>query len=193
MSASGYSLVELVFVVGLAATLAAVAIPQLITGLDDRRALIAARYVAARFQRARMEAVMRSAMVAVQFTETAGGYTFAEYVDGNRNGVLAVDMQSGVDWRHGAIERLPDLFTGVDFGASPALPAIDPGGAPPGSDPIRLGAANRASFSAAGTATPGTVYIRGRSGAQYAVRILGETARTRIVRFDRNTHRWRPI
>jgi type II secretory pathway pseudopilin PulG len=193
MSASGYSLVELVFVVGLAATLAAVAIPQLITGLDDQRALIAARYVAARFQRARMEAVMRSAMVAVQFTETAGGYTFAEYVDGNRNGVLAVDMQSGVDWRHGAIERLPDLFTGVDFGASPALPAIDPGGAPPGSDPIRLGAANRASFSAAGTATPGTVYIRGRSGAQYAVRILGETARTRIVRFDRNTHRWRPI
>ena len=193
MSASGYSLVELVFVVGLAATLAAVAIPQLITGLDDQRALIAARYVAARFQRARMEAVMRSAMVAVQFTETAGGYTFAEYVDGNRNGVLAVDMQSGVDWRHGAIERLPDLFTGVDFGASPALPAIDPGGAPPGSDPIRLGAANRASFSAAGTATPGTVYIRGRSGAQYAVRILGETARTRIVRFDRNAHRWRPI
>ncbi len=193
MSASGYSLVELVCVAGLVATLAAAAIPQVITGLDDQRALIAARYVAARFQRARMEAVLRSAMVALQFTQTSNGYTFAEYVDGNRNGVLAGDMQRGIDWRHGAIERLPDQFTGVDFGTSPGLPAIDPGGAPPGSDPIRLGVANRASFSPNGTATPGTVYVRGRSGAQYAVRILGETARTRIVRFDRNTQRWRPI
>ena len=193
MSASGYSLVELVFVVGLAATLAAVAIPQLITGLDDQRALIAARYVAARFQRARMEAVMRSAMVAVQFTETAGGYTFAEYVDGNRNGVLAVDMQSGVDWRHGAIERLTEQFTGVDFGVVPGLPPIDPGGTPPGADPIRLGAANRASFSPRGTATPGTVYIRGRDDAQYAVRIFGETGKTRLLKFDRRNRRWRPI
>ena len=132
-----------------------------------------------------------SSIVAVQFTQTARGYALGEYVDGNRNGVLAVDMQSGVDWRRGAIEHLPDQIPGVDFGAAPGLPAIDPGGTPPGGDPIRLGVANRASFSPVGTATPGTVYIRGRNGAQYAVRILGETGRTRIVKFARG--RWRPI
>ena len=189
--ARGFSLVELLLVAAIGATLVAAAIPQMAAGLDDQRTLIAARYVAARFQRARMEAVMRSSIVAVQFTQTARGYALAEYVDGNRNGVLAVDMQSGVDWRRGAIEHLPDQVPGVDFGAAPGLPALDPGGTPPGGDPIRLGVANRASFSPVGTATPGTVYIRGRNGAQYAVRILGETGRTRIVKFARG--RWRPI
>jgi len=192
-AARGFSLVELLFVAAIGATLVAAAIPQLAAGLDEQRTSIAARYVAARFQQARMEAVMRSAIVALQFTQSAGGYAYAEYVDGNRNGVLAVDMQSGVDWRRGAIERLADRFPGVDFGAGPGLAPIDPGGTPPGGDPIRLGVANRASFSPVGTATPGTVYIRGRNGAQYAVRILGETGRTRIVRFDRYSNRWRPI
>jgi len=192
-TADGYSLLEVVFVGALGATLAAAAVPEVLTGIDEHRTSIAARYVAARFQRARTEAVMRSAIVALQFTQTTSGYAFAEYVDGNRNGVLASDMRSGVDWQHGAIERLPDQFTGVDFGVIPGLPPIDSGGAPPGTDPIRLGAANRASFSAAGTATPGTVYIRGRSDAQYAVRIFGETGKTHIVKFDRRSQRWRPI
>jgi len=136
---------------------------------------------------------MRSAIVALQVSQTSAGYEFAEYVDGNRNGVLAGEMQSGVDWRHGAIERLTEQFTGVDFGVVPGLPPIDPGGTPPGADPIRLGAANRASFSPRGTATPGTVYIRGRDDAQYAVRIFGETGKTRLLKFDRRNRRWRPI
>jgi hypothetical protein len=37
------------------------------------------------------------------------------------------------------------------------------------------------------------VYIRGRGGAQYAVRIFGETGKTRMVKFDRRTGRWRPL
>jgi len=192
-TAGGYSLLEVVFVAGLGATLTAAAVPQVLTGLDDHRTSGAARYIAARLQRARMEAVMRSAIVALQFTQTSSGYSYAEYVDGNRNGVLASEMQSGVDWRHGAIERLTEQFTGVDFGVVPGLPPIDPGGTPPGADPIRLGAANRASFSPRGTATPGTVYIRGRDDAQYAVRIFGETGKTRLLKFDRRNRRWRPI
>jgi len=135
-TADGYSLLEVVFVGALGATLAAAAVPEVLTGIDEHRTSIAARYVAARFQRARTEAVMRSAIVALQFTQTTSGYAFAEYVDGNRNGVLASDMRSGVDWQHGAIERLPDQFTGVDFGVIPGLPPIDSGGAPPG--PIRF-------------------------------------------------------
>ena len=192
-TAGGYSLLEVVFVAGLGATLTAAAVPQVLTGLDDHRTSGAARYIAARLQRARMEAVMRSAIVALQFTQTSSGYSYAEYVDGNRNGVLASEMQSGVDWRHGAIECLTEQFTGVDFGVVPGLPPIDPGGTPPGADPIRLGAANRASFSPRGTATPGTVYIRGRDDAQYAVRIFGETGKTRLLKFDRRNRRWRPI
>jgi len=87
---------------------------------------------------------------------------------------------------------LPDQFTGVEFGAMPGLPPVDPGGTPPGADPIRLGAGSVASFSAMGTSSSGTVYIRGRRDAQYAVRIFGETGKTRIVKFERGTGQWRP-
>jgi type II secretory pathway pseudopilin PulG len=189
----GYTVLELVFVAALGVTATAAAVPQYLSAVDDFRTAGAARYMAARFQRARMEAVMRSATVALQFTETAAGYSYAVYVDGNRNGVLTRDIQGGVDRLVGAPEQLPDQFTGVDFGAIPGLPPVDPGGTAPGADPVRLGAGNLASFSAAGTASSGTVYIRSRRDAQYAVRIFGETGRIRMLKFDRAARQWRPL
>jgi hypothetical protein len=182
-----------VLVLGMGVTISAIAVPQSLAGLDDLRAMGAARYVSARLQRARMEAVMRSAEVAIQFDESPGGYVYAVFLDGNRNGVRARDIQGGIDRRIVAPERLVDRFTGVDFGAIPGLPAIDEGATPPGSDPIRLGASRLASFSARGTASSGTVYIRSRLNAQYAVRIFGDTGKTRMLKFDRHTGRWRPL
>jgi hypothetical protein len=73
------------------------------------------------------------------------------------------------------------------------LPAIDPGGTPPGSNPIRLGSGHSASFAAAGTSTSGTVYVRGRGGSQYAVRIFGDTGKTRRLKFDRAVGQWKPL
>jgi len=174
-------------------TLSAIAVPPFLVAQDDVRTAGAAQYVSARFQRARMEAVMRSAAVAVQVTQDASGYVFAIYVDGNGNGVLTRDIQRAVDRRIGASERLHDQFRGVDFGAIPGLPAIDPGGTPPGSDPIRLGSGNLASFTPSGTSTSGTVYIRGSGGAQYAVRIFGDTGKTRRMKFDRGDRKWKPM
>jgi len=174
-------------------TLSAVAIPQFLTGLDESRTAGAAHYLSTRFQRARMEAVTRSATVAVLFTQDSTGYSYAVYVDGNGNGVLTRDIQRGIDRRIGAVERLSEQFTGVDFGAISGLPAIDPGGTPPGADPIRLGSGNSASFAAAGTSTSGTVYIRGRGGSQYAVRIFGDTGKTRRLKFDRSVRQWKPL
>ena len=129
----------------------------------------------------------------MQFTQTANGYSYAVYLDGNRNGVLTKDIQKGTDVAIGAVERLPEQFTGVEFGAIPGLPPVDSGGTPPGSDPIRLGAGSLASFTAVGTSTSGTVYIRGARGAQYAVRVFGETGKTRIMKFDPGTRLWRQL
>jgi len=192
-SSRGYSLLELVFVAGLGVTLSAAAVPQCLSTIDDSRAAGATRYISARFQRARMEAVVRSTEVALQFTQSPSGYAYAVYVDGNRNGVLTRDIQRGTDRRIGAPERLPDQFSGVDFGAIPGLPAVDSGSTAPGNDPIRLGAGSFASFSAMGTSSSGTVYIRSRRDAQYAVRIFGETGKTRMLKFDRGSRQWRPL
>jgi type II secretory pathway pseudopilin PulG len=189
----GYSLLELVFVSGIAVTLSGIAVPPLLTAMDDVRAAGATRYISARFQRARIEAVLRSAEVALQFTQSPSGYAYAVYVDGNRNGLLTREIQRGIDRLIGAPERLSDQFPGVDFGAIPGLPPVDPGGTAPGSDPIRLGAGSFASFSAKGTSSTGTVYIRSQRDAQYAVRIFGETGKTRMLKFDRRARQWIPL
>jgi len=193
IQARGYSLLELMLVLGLGATLSAAAVPEYLTALDDVRASGAARHMAGRLQRARMEALMRSARVGIKFTQNGSTYSYAVYVDGNRNGVLTADIQRGVDRLVVAAERLPDQFPGVEFGAVPGLPPVDPGGTAPGNDPIRLGSGNLASFSALGTSSSGTVYIRSRRGAQYAVRIFGETGRTRLLKFEPRTALWKQL
>ena len=189
----GYSLLELMMGLALSVTLSAAAVPEYLATVDDARARGAAHHIAAQLQRARMAAVLRSAMVGVRFTQSSNGYSYAVYVDGNGNGILTRDIQRGVDRPIVAAERLPDQFAGVEFGAIPGLPPVDPGGTAPGTDPIRLGSGNIASFSALGTSSSGTVYIRSRRDAQYAVRIFGETGRTRMWKFETRTGQWRQL
>lgn len=88
---------------------------------------------------------------------------------------------------------MPEQFSGVEFGAIPGLPPVDAGGTPPGTDPIRLGSGSIASFSALGTSSSGTVYIRSRRDAQYAVRIFGETGKTRMLKFEPRTGQWKQL
>lgn len=190
---SGYSFVELVFVAGLIVTVSGIAMPPMLAGLDDMRTRGATRYMSTRLQRARAEAVMRSADVAMRFTAVPGGYAYAMYVDGNRNGVRTREILRGVDRLIGVSERLGDSFSGVEFGTIPKLPPVDPGGAAPEDDPIRLGPSGLVTFTAAGTATTGSLYVRGRGGAQYVIRIFGDTGKTRVLKFNTRTKQWTPL
>ena len=192
-SSRGYSLIDLLFAAGLATTLTSVAIPQILPQLDDVRTSGAARYVAGRLQHARMEAIRRSAEVAVQFVAAGDGFSYGMYVDGNGNGVRTREIARGVDRRVGSVERLGDQFPGVDFGTVPGLPPVESGGQPPGDDPVRLGISNLASFSAIGTASTGSLYIRGRRNLQYVVRLYGDTGKTRVLKFDSRSGKWKPL
>jgi hypothetical protein len=180
------------FVLGTITIVAGIAVPGLLNGLDELRARGAARYISTRLQQIRMEAVMRSASAAFRVSSEDGEFAYAAYVDGNRDGVRTLDIQRGLDRQIQAAERLPQQFSGVDFGTLPDLPSIDAATAPPGADPIRLGAGNMAVFTPHGTATPGTLYIRRRGTSQFAVRIFGETGKTRVFRFDAGSHTWKP-
>jgi type II secretory pathway pseudopilin PulG len=190
--AAGYSLLELMFVAGLVATLSAAAIPQALAALDGFRAAGAARYMAARLQRARMEAIMRSVEVAVKFTQTPDGYAFAVYIDGNGNGIRSIDIANGIDRKISGPERLTDNFRDVDFGAFDSLPSVDAATPAPGSDPIRLGASDRVTFTPRGTSSSGSIYIRSRR-TQYVVRIFATTAKTRLLKFDVKSREWKPV
>jgi type II secretory pathway pseudopilin PulG len=186
---AAFSLIELMFVLGVAATLAAAALPQVAASVDEFRAGGAARYVAARLQQARVRAITRNRDTALRITRDARGYVVSVVEDGNRNGVLTRDVVDGVDTPVGPPEHLADQFPGVDFGAISGIPGAE-GSAAPGSDPIRLGAADSVTFTATGTATSGSVYVLGQRSTQYVVRIYGETGRTRILRYNPRTHTW---
>jgi hypothetical protein len=192
-SEKGFTLLEVLFVAGWIVLMTAIAIPPVLGSLDDWRTLGAAHYVSSRLHQTRMEAVARTAHTALRFMPAGGTYAYAVYVDGNRNGVLSRDIQDGIDREVQRRERLFEQFPGVDFGALPGLPPVDPASPPPGDDPVRFGASDMVTFTPLGTSSPGSVYIKGRRDAQYVVRVFGTTGKIRILRFNPRSGTWKQL
>jgi hypothetical protein len=165
------------------------AIPLANTSVDRTRAAGAANYVAGRLAAARLEAVRRSAHVAIRFLQQADGYWLQTYVDGNRNGVLTRDITRGIDTAISTSERLDYHFSGIVFGIQPNVTGIEPGPFN-ASDPIQIGGSTLVSFSPTGSCTSGTLFIHGLQGHQFAVRLLGATGRTRVLEFNFGTGTW---
>jgi hypothetical protein len=159
----------------------AIAVPQVLGTIESSRSMAAARYLSSRLMLARMLAVQRTAAVAIRFDTDGRGFRFATYQDGNGNGVRALDIAANVDPEIEQPVRLFELFPGVDF----ALAVDGEAG-----DPIQLSGTSLLTFTPAGTATSGSVYLRGRDGSQYAIRVLGATGRTRVLRYDERARRW---
>jgi len=123
---------------------------------------------------------MRSAHVALRFEEHPSGITFRMFVDGNRNGVLTTDILAGIDVPLEAHVRLDELYPGTSIAVSEAA----------GPDPLRLGVSNLLSCTPLGTCTSGSVFVRGRDGSQFAIRVLGVTGRARVQLFNARNGTW---
>ena len=96
-------------------------------------------------------------------------------------GVRAAEISSGIDVALSPPRRLTQLFPGVRFGV------VDSAA---GSLPVRLGGTRLVTFSPLGTSTSGSLYLAGRDGSQYVLRIAGAAARVRILRLNRATGTW---
>jgi hypothetical protein len=167
----------------------AAAVPRLGAERDILRAAGAARHLAGRVQWTRAESVKRGTHVALQFLPDGSDYRYGVFADGNRNGVRAADISRGIDPQVAPWERLADHFAGVSFGIVPGVTDVESGGLVSGS-PLRLGGSSLLSFGPSGGASSGTIYLRGRREQQFAVRVLGATGRSRLLRFDFTTKRW---
>ena len=165
---------------GLIAVLSGMAIPQVLGGLDRSRTVAAAHYLKQQCGAARIQAIGRSARVAVRFRQRGGDYELQAFVDRNGNGVRATDIDAGIDQPLGPPESLSLHFPGVRIGLVPGL----------GSDPVKLGVGGLLTFTPIGTATPGSIFVVGKDGTQFALRILGATARTRLERYDARRKKW---
>ena len=184
----GLSVIELLFALATSVTVGALAMAATTAAIDEMRTAVAARYIAGRIGSARIDAVRRASAVALRFEAVDGDYVYAPYEDGNGNGVRTAEIRDGIDRPVGAFERLADKFPGVRFELAAGVPDAD-GQAGTGGDGVRIGAARILTMSPDGTATSGTLYVRGRRG-QYAVRVLGVTGRTRMLQYQPGNRTW---
>ena len=185
----GFTLLELLFVLGLLAAAAVVAVAGTGPALDEIGTSLAARYVEGRIADARMRAIGRSVRVGLYFERSGTGYRFAEYLDGNGNGIRSPDIVARVDTQVEGWQSLGESFRGVEFGLLPGVPEVDAAAAGTNLDGVRLGVSRILTLTPDGSSSSGTLYVRGRR-VQYAVRMLGVTGRTRVLRFDPETGQW---
>jgi hypothetical protein len=166
------------FVAATAAILAAAAVPQFTAGIDRMRAAGAARYLAGRLAFARSLAVARAANVALLLVPGGETFTYALYADGNGNGVRTRDIDAGVDPPLAAPLRFSEQFPGVTLLLTDTADAASPE------------ATALLSFTPLGTSSSRTLYLQARDGSRYAVRVLGATGRTRVLRYVAATRAW---
>lgn len=188
---SGASLAELVIVLVIASLLVAFAVPTTGATIDAGRASQAASVMASRFRLARLEAVSQSRSIGLVFDQHGGRWTFRVCADGNGNGIRRAEIASGTDACLDGPHDLQAMFPGVQIAVDPAIRG--PAGEPPSADPVRFGTSDLASFSALGSCTAGTLFLRSPMGVQYAVRLAGATGRTRVLRYAPATRTWADV
>jgi hypothetical protein len=188
-TAEGYAAIDALLAAAVVMTMMAVSVPLTADATDAIRTGMAARYLEGRVMDARMHAVRRAARVALRFEPEGADYRFAEYADGNANGVRSAEISAGIDPELTPAERLRDRFTAVRFGLMAGIPDLDGTSSAMDGDGVRIGTSRILTLGADGTATSGTIYLHGRR-VQYAVRILGATGRTRVLYFDTGANQW---
>jgi type II secretory pathway pseudopilin PulG len=181
-------LAELLLVLSLLVILATVAVPGSAQVIDAGRAREAAGFVASRLRQTRQEAVTKAHQIAAVFDLRQDRWVFSICEDGNHNGIRRAEITAMVDRCVEGPHDLEEKFPGTRVAVDPTLPG--PEGSVASADPVRFGTSNIVSCSPAGSCTPGTVFIRSKLGAQYAIRVGAVTGRTRILRFETGRRAW---
>jgi type II secretory pathway pseudopilin PulG len=185
---AGVSLLELLLVTTLVATIAGVAVPFTARGADALKARQAAGFFAAQVRTVRQRAVTGNRATALVFDQVDGVWVYRICADGNHNGVRRADIAAGRDPCAPPFWAVSQMHPGVRLALDPHVPGIDePAGR---SDGVRFGTASMVSCSAVGHCSSGTLYVRSARGRQLAVRVAGVTGRVRVLKFDSYSGRW---
>jgi Type II transport protein GspH len=191
---NGFSVAELTVSLAVLSMLVFLSVPPLLEASGDFRLRLAAQEAVVVMRGARSMAVRRSAYVAVRFRADANGRaTWAVYVDGDGDGVLSRDIDSGRDRVLSPPRLLSPHDSGVMYGFPPGQVIPDPGSPRTRlhlEDPVRFNRSDMASFSALGESTPGSLYLTDGKRRLVAVRVFGRTGRVRVLTWNPKTRVW---
>jgi type II secretory pathway pseudopilin PulG len=191
----GFQVGDLTVALAVFGLLVVIGVPQFQKLTAALRVRQAAAEVVAALRRAQSLAVRTNTEVAVRFdTANPKSITFTLYRDGDGDGVTSADIRTGVDPRISPPGRLESVGGEVRIGL-PSRPVRDPGDPShyldKTDDPVRFNRSDLASFGPLGTATPGSVYLTDGRAALAVVRVLGRTARVRVLAYDFAAEAWR--
>jgi type II secretory pathway pseudopilin PulG len=187
--------VELIVVLSIFTLLAAIGVPPVVEMTGDLRLHLAAQELGGTLRLARSEAALRGSNVAVRFRPApGGGATYTLYRDGDGDGVLNRDIDTGMDPALSQPRPLQYLSSRMHFGFPPGRKVRDPGSPREwlsAADPIRFNNSDLASFGPLGTSTPGSVYLTDGQQRLMAVRLTSRTGKPRIIVYDFEEEVWR--
>ena len=188
---AGRSLLELVFMVALAALVSSAGLGALRHQRAERAGREAARLLMHELQAVAYDARLSATDMAVVLEQPDTGHaTFQVLTDGNGNGVKVADVAAGIDRPVGAA-RLAFAEGTARLAIARPVPTTDHSGTlAAGSAPVRFGIAPYISFSPRRTGSSGSIHIRGPEGSQYAIRVLGSTGRLRLLCLNATAFLW---
>jgi len=191
----GYSTMELAVSLAIFGIVAGIAVPAIVS-LTQRAALrvgIARVYDLLRLTKE--QAVSLAANRGIKFfRDEDGSWSYAVYDDGDGDGVLNADIESGVDPLVDGPEVLLPATGAATIGIPPdGVP--DPDGGRrilPVAAPIQFNRSTICSFAMDGSSTPGSIYLRTVSGDAAVIRASGDGGRLTILLLAKGSSRWRP-
>jgi len=192
---SGYQLLEAIVVLAIVMISAGILLPPLLRSADGRRVRLAAAELTGVLREARSYAIRHNCRAGVKFLVEDEQVRWTLYRDGDGDGVLNRDIDSGVDPPLGLPRTLIHLGRHIRFGFPPGPPPRDPGDPRRRmkrlDDPIRFNRSDIASFGPLGGSTPGSLYLTDSIRHLAAVRVFGRTGKVKVLRWDAIEDQWR--
>jgi prepilin-type N-terminal cleavage/methylation domain-containing protein len=190
----GYTLIEMlvtVAVIGLFTTISLASLTNILWRAALRGAAVR---IVGLMAMTREDAVALRRARAIKFLrERDGGWSYAIYADGDDDGVLNEDIAKGIDKLVQGPDQIVSPRALATIGIPPrGLPDPD-GGAriSPDASPVQFNRSMLCSFSADGSGTPGSIYLRTVAGDAAVVRCSGDGGRVSILLLNRLMRMWR--
>lgn len=187
----GFSLAELLTAIAILGLFVSISVPAFLNYQRQTAVRLATAEIRSIFHLARSRAIARHKNAGLRFTASSAEWRYAICDDGDGDGVRTDDLAKGIDR---CIESPRPVVRESRF-ASIGLPSdrlVDPDGDAllPTASPVQFGTSRICSFSPIGQSTSGTIYLTNRNGDLYAVRVMGTSAKIRVLRYNRESRKW---